>query len=247
MKKWVMIIILVAVLIIGVIIYALVKGGGSFGFSFSSATIKDAKSCRAVDEDKNPTGITSTFVPNSPEIFIWFSWAHTMKGTEAKAVWIYEPSNLIITEVSVVLEDMAGWGSFALTCPTTEDGWPLGDYRVDIYLGDKLAESVNFKVILPAGVASDCEKFNGVASDECYFIFALGDKDDSLCELIIESIPKNICHAVVTNNADLCEEITDSDGKDDCYGTYAISNKDSSSCEKIIDSTKKSRCYDNTS
>lgn len=244
MKKWVIVLIVFVLLIIGVIVYALIKGGGSFKFSFSSATITDAKSSRGVDEDKNPFGITSTFTPDTPEIFIWFSWAHTMTGTEAKAVWIYETNSQIITEYSLVLEDLAGLGSFALTRPTTEAGWLIGDYKVDIYLDDKLAKSVNFEVILPAEIGADCEKFTGVASDECYFIFALRNKDDNLCELIIESIPKDICYAVVTNNADLCEEITDSDGKDACYGTYAMENEDSGSCEKIIDSTSKSRCYD---
>ncbi len=146
MKKWVIIIILVALLIVGVIGYALIKGGGSFKFSFSSAKITDAKSCRSVDEDKNPIGITSTFPPNSPEISIWFSWAHAPIDTNAKAVWIYETSGELITEYSLVLEDMAGLGSFSLIRPTTEAGWPIGDYRVYIYLNNKLAKSVSFKV-----------------------------------------------------------------------------------------------------
>ncbi len=243
MKKWVIIIILVVLLIVGVIVYALIKGGGSFKFSFSSATIEDAKFCRAVDEDQNPIGITSTFTPNTLEIYIWFSWAHTMTGTEAKAVWIYETSGETIIEYSLVIEDMAGLGSFSLTRPITEAGWPIGDYKVDLYLDDKLAKSVTFKVILPAEIVADCEKFTGVASDECYFTFALRNKDNNLCERVIESIPKNICHAVVLGNADLCEEITDADGKDACYGTYAVTNNDRGSCEKIIDSTQKSICY----
>ena len=166
-----------------------------------------------------------------------------MIGTEAKTVLIYETSNLIVTEGSMVINDMAGRGSFSLTRPATEVGWPVGDYRVDLYLDDKLAKSVSFEVILPAEIVADCEKMTGDVKDECYFTFALRDKNDNLCEQVIESTPKTICHAVVTNNADLCEEINDNDGKDACYGTYAITNKDSDSCEKIIDSTKKSRCY----
>jgi len=244
MKKWVIFVIIFVLLIIGVIVYALIKGGGSFGFSFSSAKITDAKFCTAVDEDQNPIGITSTFTPDSPKIYIWFSWARTMMGTEAKAVLIYETGNLTVTEGSMVVEDMAGRGSFSLTRSATEAGWPVGDYRVDLYLDDKLAKSVSFEVILLAEVVSDCEAMTGDAKDECYFTFALQNKDDALCEHIIESIPKNICHAVVLGNADLCEEITDADGKDACYGTYAIANNDRGSCDKIVDSTQKNTCYD---
>ncbi len=243
MKKWVIVLIVFVLLIVGVIVYALIKGGGSFKFSFSSAKIKDAKFCTAVDEDQNPSGITSIFTPDSPKIYIWFSWAYTMIGTEAKVVLTYETSNLTITEGLMVIEDMAGRGSFSLNRPATEAGWPVGDYKVDLYLDDKLAKSVNFQVILPAEVVSDCEEMTGDAKDECYFTFALENKDDSLCEKIIEITPKNMCHAVVLDNADLCEEITDSVGKDMCYGIYAIENNDRDSCEKIIDSTKKSICY----
>ena len=244
MKKGVIFVIIFVLLIFGVITYALIKGGGSFKFSFSSAKIEDAKFCTVVDENQNPSGITSIFTPDSPKIYIWFSWVYTMIGTEAKAVLIYETSNLTLAEGSMVIGgDMAGRGSFSFTRPATQAGWPVGDYRVDLYLDDELAKSVNFQVILPAEVVSDCEEMTGDAKDECYFTFALENKDDSLCEKIIESIPKNICRAVVLDNADLCEEITDADGKDACYGTYAVTNNDRSSCEKIIDSTQKSICY----
>ncbi len=243
MKKWVIFVIVFILLIVGVIGYALIKGGGSFKFSFSSAKITDAKFSTFVDEDQNPIDITSTFNPDSSKIYIWFSWAYTMIGTEAKAVLIYETSDLTITEGSIEIEDMAGRGSFSFTRPATEAGWPIGDYRVDLYLDDELAKSVSFEVILPPETANDCEELtDSDARDKCYFTFALEDKDDSLCEQIIENIPKSMCHAVVLDNADLCEEITDSDGKDICYGTYAIQNNDNSICEKIIDNTKKNIC-----
>ncbi len=239
MKKWVIFVIIFVLLIVGVIGYMLIKGGGSFKFSFSSAKITDAKFSTSVDEDQNPIGITSIFNPNSPKIYIWFSWTSTLVGTEAKAVLIYETSNLIITEGLMEINDMAGRGSFSFTRPATEAGWPVGDYRVDLYFDDELAKSVSFKVII-------CEKLtDSDARDECYFNIAIEIKDDNLCERIIESIPKNICHAVVLSNANLCEEITDNDGKDICYGTYAIQNNDSSICEKIIDGTKKDICYAN--
>lgn len=136
MKK----IILIGLLILGILLISGCK------ISFTTATITDAKSCTSVDEDNNPVGITPTFTPESPEINVWFSWAHTPKDTEAKAVWVYETGNLTIIERSLVLETINGQGHFSLTRPTTEDGWPAGDYRADIYLGDKLAKSVSFKV-----------------------------------------------------------------------------------------------------
>lgn len=145
MKKWVIIVILIALVIVGVIVYTLIKGGGSFNFSFSSATIEDAKTCTGIGEDKNPIGITSTFTPESPVIYVWFSWAHAPKDTEVKAVWIYETSNLIIGQYPLLLKDMSGLGGFSLTRPTT--GWPLGDYKTDIYLNDKLDKSVSFRVV----------------------------------------------------------------------------------------------------
>ena len=127
---------LMAILVIGIVFIS--------GWTLTTATIKDAKPCKDVDQDYNPIGITSTFTPESPKINVWFSWAHTPKGSELKAVLIYKPSNLKVIETSFVLEDMSGQGHFGFTRP--EAGWPVGDYKVDLYFGDKLTKSVSFEV-----------------------------------------------------------------------------------------------------
>ncbi len=139
--------------LIGLLIIAIVLTSGCeikkktvFKVSFTSATITDAKPCEAVDKDNNPIGITYNFTPESPEINICFTWEHAPKGTNLKAVWIYETKNQVITESSIIINDIGGQGHFKLTKPTTKAGWPLGDYRADLYLGDKLAKSVSFKV-----------------------------------------------------------------------------------------------------
>jgi len=112
--------------------------------STSTAHLTDAKSCTGVDGNKNPVGITQTFTTNTPEIYIWFSWANAPDGTGVKAVWIYETQSATITEYPLTLNEINGKGTFSLTKP--DAGWPSGDYRVDIYLDNEVSKSVSFKV-----------------------------------------------------------------------------------------------------
>ncbi len=109
----------------------------------STFTIIDAKMSRSI-ENLEPVGLTSTFAPDSPEINVWYSWAHAPSGTELKAVWFGPPNYIKITDFTVTIEDMSGRGHFKITKPTA--GWPIGDYKVDIYADDNLVRSVSFKV-----------------------------------------------------------------------------------------------------
>ncbi|HJT80452.1 MAG TPA: hypothetical protein VJ719_04565, partial [Chthoniobacterales bacterium] len=47
-----------------------------------------------------------------------------------------------IDEATLTADEDDFYGAFSLSKPT--QGWPLGDYRVDIYKGDQVATSVNF-------------------------------------------------------------------------------------------------------
>jgi hypothetical protein len=69
--------------------------------------------------------------------------------TTVRAAWIAEdvgsaaPANYKIDEASIKMSG-DGKGSFSLSKPN--NGFPVGKYRVEIFLGDKLAKTVRFIV-----------------------------------------------------------------------------------------------------
>jgi len=84
------------------------------------------------------------------EIYALWKGEALKAGDKIRAVWIAEdvgnvaPKNSRITEAFVTAEKSDDDGAFGLARPT--DGWPVGKYRLEIYVGDKLAEALKFKI-----------------------------------------------------------------------------------------------------
>ena len=74
---------------------------------------------------------------------------HALKaGDKLRAVWIAEGQGELkdatITEGSVTAYKPDDDGIFSLVSP--KGGWPVGKYRLEIYVGPKLAETLKFTI-----------------------------------------------------------------------------------------------------
>ena len=105
---------------------------------------------RGVVQDDLPTGMqefipiapTVTFAPDDPEIIIVF----TLTSAPSDEIilnthWLVEragtvsPNTVIGTDrVLLTLNDKSGY----VRLKRPQDGWPIGVYRVDFYLGDQV-------------------------------------------------------------------------------------------------------------
>ncbi len=102
----------------------------------------------ATDKDDivNPA---SEFVPDAPKIYCAWTAEGVTAGTPVRGVWIAEdvgnvaPPNYKIDEATLNLPGVDK-GTFTVSKPNT--GWPVGKYRLDIYLGKDLAKTVPFTV-----------------------------------------------------------------------------------------------------
>jgi hypothetical protein len=71
-------------------------------------------------------------------------------GDKLRGVWIAEdvgdvaPKETKIDEKSIKAEGDTDDGVFSLSKPT--NGWPVGKYRLEIYVGDELAKTVKFTI-----------------------------------------------------------------------------------------------------
>jgi len=92
---------------------------------------------------------TTEFPPDAPKIVCVFKIEGASIGTTVKSVWIAEdvgskaPPNYRIDEKTLALL-FINTGSFTLSKPN--NGWPVGSYRLEIYLGSTLAKTVKFTV-----------------------------------------------------------------------------------------------------
>jgi hypothetical protein len=92
----------------------------------------------------------TTFSSNTSEIYARWQGQRLRQGAEVKAVWIAEnigedfPRDYKVDEASAVAETPRAHGAFTLVRP--EDGWALGDYRVEFYVDDVLVDATKLKI-----------------------------------------------------------------------------------------------------
>jgi len=94
---------------------------------------------------------TTTFASGTPQIYVRWQGKRLRKGGKVKAVWIAEnigedfPQGYKVDEASASVESQNAHGAFTLARP--EDGWAVGDYRVEFYVDDVLVDAVKLKIV----------------------------------------------------------------------------------------------------
>lgn len=92
----------------------------------------------------------TSFTPDLKKIFCRWQGETLKAGDKIRAVWIAEdvgdiaPKNYKVSEASETADGPRGFGTFTLSRPNK--GWPPGQYRIEIYDGDQLAETVKFDI-----------------------------------------------------------------------------------------------------
>lgn len=108
------------------------------------------KLVHAVLAKENTTEPTSTFPSETRKIRALWKGNALKLGDVVGAVWIAEDVGAAalkdreITEATVVAYKPDDDGVFSLVRP--KEGWPAGRYRFDIYVNNKLAESLSFTI-----------------------------------------------------------------------------------------------------
>lgn len=132
----------------------------------SNALAGDAKieAVIAVDKDTRPA---TTFAADVPKLYAFFRSKGTEKGDKLRAVWIAEdvgdaaPAKSRIDEATLTADQADYYGAFSLSKPIK--GWPVGQYKVEIYSGDELATTAEFAI---AAVDSEEEDSGDEAKDD---------------------------------------------------------------------------------
>jgi hypothetical protein len=95
----------------------------------------------------------TSFPPDTLKLFLRWQGETLTSGENIRCVWIAEdvgdaaPANYQVNETSTKADDVRAFGTFTLSRPNK--GWPIGKYRAEIYVGDKLAETVRFTIEKP--------------------------------------------------------------------------------------------------
>ena len=105
------------------------------------------QSAIAKDSDTPPA---TTFAADVPKLWAFFKSTGTKKGDNFRSVWIAEdvgeaaPKETKIDEATLAADKDDFSAAFSLSKPN--NGWPVGKYRTEIYVGDKLASTSKFSI-----------------------------------------------------------------------------------------------------
>ena len=105
---------------------------------------------RVTMSDELAGDAVSTFTPDTEKIYALFKTIGAKKGDKIRAALIAEdvgavaPANTKVLETNITMDGDTDDGDFNFSKPT--NGWPVGKYRVDVYLNDQLLETAKFTV-----------------------------------------------------------------------------------------------------
>ena len=121
------------------------------------ASVISASLVRAADVNvevyvtSTPGGEEETsFAPDTPKLFAMFKTKGIKDGDKVRGILIAEdvgdvaPANTKVFEKTLALDEDTDDGDFNFGKPTK--GWPVGKYRVEIYVNDELAATTKFTI-----------------------------------------------------------------------------------------------------
>jgi hypothetical protein len=102
------------------------------------------------NDDDQIVGPTTVFAPDTPMIYCTWRSEGLKVGLSVRGVWIAEnvgsvaPPNYKIAEKAITTL-VANQGYFSLSKPN--NGFPVGKYRLEIFIGNELLRTVPFNVL----------------------------------------------------------------------------------------------------
>lgn len=94
-----------------------------------------------------PVGPTDVFTPDENPLYVWFRPDSVPGGTTVTSDWFYEDMQqpMRIGEARATVEASAQSGQFNIEMPPGKP-WPVGRYRVELRIADRLAAEARFRV-----------------------------------------------------------------------------------------------------
>ena len=111
--------------------------------SASTANISNAH----MSEDEADSNQITAYAPDAPSFYCFYDLNNAPDDTVVKGVWTlisaegYDPDQEIDSA-----EVTGGDDTYYFALDSAGDPWPVGQYKIDLYLNDELVETVNFDV-----------------------------------------------------------------------------------------------------
>jgi hypothetical protein len=112
-------------------------------FSASTANISNAH----MSTDESDSTQTTVYAPDAQTLYCFYDLKNAPDDTVVKGVWTlvsaegYEANSEIDSA-----EITGGDDSYYFSLDRAAEAWPAGQYKIDLYINDKLSQTVEFQV-----------------------------------------------------------------------------------------------------
>jgi hypothetical protein len=118
-------------------------GGAAIEPLADEPMIVDSVMCLDID-DTRPVWITDSFLTSDKEIYIWIYWSNIQGESDVEAVWYGPDEESPFREDSLTIGSSTGFGITWFFIEKPSDGFPEGEWSVDIYLDGSFERSYLF-------------------------------------------------------------------------------------------------------
>lgn len=113
------------------------------GFSFSTANITNVY----LATDENATNQVTSYAPADQYFYCFFDLNNAPDDTVVKGVWTLVSADGYDSNSEIDSAEVTGSdNTYFFSLNRSTDAWPIGKYKIDLYLNGDLAETVEFEV-----------------------------------------------------------------------------------------------------
>jgi hypothetical protein len=111
--------------------------------SATTANISNAH----MSTDEADSAQTTVYTPDVSSFYCYFDLNNAPDDTVVKSVWTLISAEGYDANQEIDSAEMTGGdNTYYFALDRASDPWPVGQYKIDLYLNDKLVETVNFDV-----------------------------------------------------------------------------------------------------
>jgi hypothetical protein len=117
----------------------------SLACNFSASTANISNAHMATDE--NDSAQTTVYSPDTQTFYCYFDLNNAPDTTVVKGVWTLVSAEGYESNSEIDTAEITGAdNTYYFSLDRSADEWPVGQYKVDLYINDKLVQTVNFEV-----------------------------------------------------------------------------------------------------
>ena len=119
------------------------NGNDNSGFSFTTANIQNAH----LSTDEKDSIQTTSYSASTKTFYCFFDLKNAPESTVVKGVWTLVSAEGYSSNSEIDSAEVTGSdGTYYFSLDRSADSWPVGKYKIDLYIDGKLVQTVNFEV-----------------------------------------------------------------------------------------------------